>query len=108
MFLVFNKQKIYSYLIAFATVVVLLGMAKMYKGKSGEIVETIANNKKNVDVNILILNENWTDNDVCQILQLLKKYNCNTKFMVNKNWKEQHIESINQMQKYEFEILEYE
>lgn len=116
MFLVFNKQKIYSYLVAFATVVVLLGMAKIYKSKSGEIVETISNSKQieeniglnNEVENKFILSDEWSEKDVLQLLQLLKKYDCSSKFLVNKKWKEQHEQLINQIQKYGYEIAEFE
>ena len=42
MFFVLSKQKILSYIIVFTTVVALIGMAKVYKNKSAEIIETFS------------------------------------------------------------------
>ena len=45
MFLVFNKQKIYSYLVALSTVIVLFFVASLYSNKSEEIIQTVSNIK---------------------------------------------------------------
>lgn len=116
MFLVFNKQKIYSYLVALSTVVVLLSMAKIYTNKSSEIVDTFSAAKtipestsnQNEPNNCITLKDDWTDNDVYQILQIMKKYNINMKFYVTKEWKVNHNASTNQISNYGHEILEYE
>lgn len=42
MFFILSKQKIFSYIIVFSTVVALIGMAKVYMNKSVEIVETFS------------------------------------------------------------------
>ena len=55
MFIVFNKQKIYSYLVALSTVIVLFFVATTFTNKSGEIIQTMSQAKKlpiyNVDIN---------------------------------------------------------
>ena len=45
MFLVFNKQKIYSYLVALSTVVVLFIIAATVGNKTGELIQTMSKSK---------------------------------------------------------------
>ena len=45
MFLVFNKQKIYSYLIALSTVVVLFVIAATFSNKTGGLMQTASQAK---------------------------------------------------------------
>ena len=51
MFLVFNKEKIYSYIIAVTTVVILFGVSIMYKDNNS------------VEVSTNIVNEAVTENN---------------------------------------------
>ena len=120
MFLVINKQKMFSYFVAFSTVVVLLGMAKIYTNKSAEIVETFSkareeNVQKKAEIaeennyeknNSIVISSNWKDNDVNELLLLLKKYNINMKFYLPKEWKSKHNASVNQIANYGHEICE--
>lgn len=114
MFLVFNKQKIYSYIVAFSTVLVLLGMAKIYLNKSNEFVETFSNINKSANVKVednlvennIIIKE-WNDEDVEKLLQILKKYNINTNFYITNEWKNNHNFTINKIINYGYEIIEY-
>lgn len=46
MFLVFNKQKIISYLIAFSTVAILFGGASIFVPKIDDTIQTAADTKK--------------------------------------------------------------
>ena len=118
MFLVFNKQKIFSYIIAFTTVIALLGMAKIYTNKSAEIVETFSKAREDkkqledksqvIKQNTLVLSDNWNDSDVNQMLLLLKKYNVKMKFYMTDNWKNKHNASVNQIANYGHELLEIE
>ena len=48
MFLVFNKQKIYSYMIALATVIILFCGANFFKIDDLSVVQTVAETRKNV------------------------------------------------------------
>ncbi len=120
MFLVINKQKLFSYFIAFTTVVVLLGMAKIYTNKSAEIIETFSkareeNIQKKAEItkennyeknNSIVITGDWKDNDINELLSLLKKYNINMKFYLTKEWKSKHNASVNQIANYGHEILE--
>ncbi|MBR2587739.1 MAG: hypothetical protein IKD77_00855 [Bacilli bacterium] len=45
MFLVFNKQKIYSYLVALSTVIVLFIIAATVGNKAGELIQTMSKSK---------------------------------------------------------------
>ena len=120
MFLVINKQKLFSYFVAFTTVIVLLGMAKIYTNKSAEIVETfskareeniqkkaeIAEEKNYVKNNSIVISNEWKDKDINELLSLLKKYNINMKFYLQKEWKSKHNASVNQIANCGHEIHE--
>lgn len=72
MFLVFNKQKIYSYLVALSTVVVLFFVASLYSNKSEEIVQTVSNIKNESIENQTINqcnNVNETENKTNEVSQ---------------------------------------
>jgi len=44
MFIVFNKQKIYSYIIALTTVAILFSGATIFQSKKQETIQTAARN----------------------------------------------------------------
>lgn len=55
MFIVFNKQKIYSYLVALSTVVILFIFAFIVTNDSGYVLQTSTNVEEN---NVFINQEN--------------------------------------------------
>ncbi len=58
MFIVFNKQKIYSYLVALSTVVILFVIAFAVTNKSEEMLQTSANTQEaNNQINIVVTNQ---------------------------------------------------
>ena len=90
MFIVFNKQKIYSYLVALSTVIVLFFVAATFTNKSGEIIQTMSQAKKlpiyNVDTNepkiAFTMNCAWNADDIDQILATLSKHNTHITFFM--------------------------
>lgn len=107
MFLVFNKQKILSYFVAFTTVALLLGMARLYTNKSGEVVETLSKVKeeKNISENSILINSNWSDNDINVLLQVLERNKVNMKFYIDVEWKNNHNNSVIKIEKLGNEII---
>ena len=81
MFIVFNKEKIYSYFIALSTIIVLFTMGTVMMNKKDEIIETSSLVKKlpiysvNTDKNKVALTMNcaWDANDIDCILDTLSK-----------------------------------
>lgn len=58
MFIVFNKQKIYSYLVALSTVIILFVIAFAVTSKSQDLVQTSTNIEVNEQENNIKINEN--------------------------------------------------
>ena len=85
MFLVFNKQKIYSYLVALSTVVVLFFVASLYNNKSEQIIQTVANLKsENSVIQNKVKSNEYNSNNInnkniiCEIKEyILSKINNN-------------------------------
>lgn len=103
MFLVFNKQKIISYIIAFSSVVVLFGMARLYTNKSDEIIETVSKSK---EIESCIVLNNWNQEDAEMLLQLLNKNGTKMKFYVDNEWKNQHSELIKRLENEGYEVVD--
>ena len=90
MFIVFNKQKIYSYLVALSTVIVLFFVAASFTNKSGEIIETMSQAKKLpvycVETSepkvAFTMNCAWNAEDIDNILETLKNNDVHITFFV--------------------------
>ena len=92
MFLVFNKQKIYAYLIVFVTVISLFFMAGT---KTEDTLETSAKQEKllpiyNVETKekkvALTMNCAWNADDIDKILNILKENNVKITFFIVGDW----------------------
>ena len=104
MFLVFNKQKIYSYIIAVCTVIMLFFTASVLSDESLETVETsaTANNKLvpiySVDTTekklSLTMNCAWNADDIDSILATLDKYNVKITFFMVGEWVDKYPEVV--------------
>ena len=102
MFLVFNKQKIYSYLVALSTVVVLFFVAASFTNKTDEIVQTMSKAKSvpiyNVETNeakvAFTMNCAWNADDIDIILEVLKKHNTHITFFMVGDWVEKYPEAV--------------
>ena len=93
MFLVFDKQKIYAYLIVFVTVLSLFFMAGTIKTE--DTVETSAKQEKllpiyNVETKekkvALTMNCAWNADDIDKILNVLKENNVKITFFIVGDW----------------------
>ena len=104
MFLILNKQKIYSYIIAVCTVVMLFFSASVLSDDNLETVQTsaIANNKLipiySVDTSekelSLTMNCAWNADDIDSILATLDKYNVKITFFMVGEWVDKYPEVV--------------
>lgn len=102
MFIVFNKQKIYSYLVALSTVIVLFFVAASFTNKSGEIIETMSQAKKLpvycVETNepkvAFTMNCAWNADDIDSILETLSKHNVKITFFMVGDWVDKYPEAV--------------
>lgn len=95
MFFVFNKQKIYSYLVAASTVLILLVGSIFFMGSNVETMEmsstagklipiyNVETNKKWISISI---NCAWNADDIDQILDVLDRCNVKTTFFMVGDW----------------------
>lgn len=95
MFFVFNKQKIYSYLVAASTVAILLVGSIFFMGSNVETMEmsseagklipiyNVETNKKWISISI---NCAWNADDIDQILDVLDRCNVKTTFFMVGDW----------------------
>lgn len=102
MFLVFNKQKIYSYLVALSTVVALFVIAATFTNKSGELVQTMSQSKLlpiyNVDTQepkvAFTMNCAWNADDIDSILSTLGKHKVHITFFMVGDWVDKYPEAV--------------
>lgn len=102
MFLIFNKQKIYSYLVALSTVIVLFYVAVLYTNKSGEIIQTMSQAKllpvycvnTSEPKVALTMNCAWNDSDIDSILSTLEKHNVKITFFMVGDWVNKYPEAV--------------
>ncbi len=101
MFIVFNKEKIYTYLISIITVVLLFTVASTIIGN--QTIQVSAQNEKLLPIYKVNTNENkvaltlncaWNDSDIDQILEILNKYNIKLTFFIVGDWAEKYPESV--------------
>lgn len=95
MFFVFNKQKIYSYLVAASTVLVLLIGSIFFTGMNMDTMEmssgvgkllpiyNVETNKQRISITI---NCAWNADDIDQILDVLDRCNVKTTFFMVGDW----------------------
>ncbi len=117
MFLVFNKDKIYTYCISIITVVLLFCVANMMLDGYGK--ETIAassqiskllpvykvsTQEKKV---ALTLNCAWNDSDITSILETLKRQNCKVTFFMVGEWVKKFPEAAKKIKEAGHEIASH-
>lgn len=115
MFIVFNKQKIYSYLVALSTVIVLFFVAATFTNKSGEIIQTMSQAKKlpiyNVDTNepkiAFTMNCAWNADDIDQILATLSKHNAHITFFMVGDWVDKYPDAVKKISEAGHEIANH-
>ena len=99
MFIVFNKEKIQTYLVSILTVAVLIGIANLEQLK---IVETNATSRKIPIYNVqtdenkvaLTMNCAWTADDIDKILEVLKNNNIHITFFIVGEWANKYPEAV--------------
>lgn len=99
MFLVFNKEKIQTYIVSILTVAILIGIANIERLK---IVETSSSTKELPIYNVqteenkvsLTMNCAWNADDIDSILETLKKNNVHITFFVVGEWAEKYPEAV--------------
>lgn len=103
MFFVFNKQKIYSYLVAASTVVILFILSFFFTNKNIDIMQTtseisklvpiysVDTNKKQISLTINLEDE---AEDIEKILSALDKCNIKVTFFVTGEWAEKYPKEL--------------
>ena len=102
MFYVFNKQKIYTYLVSVITVVILFCIAGTLGEKNETIPTASVNNKLlpiynvQTDTNKVALTMNcaWNADDIDQILKVLKQNNVKITFFLVGEWIDKFPEAV--------------
>ncbi len=106
MFFIFNKQKIYSYLIATSTVVILLILSFFFTKSDMDVMQTsspintlvpickVETVKKQI---ALTINCEENTKDIDKILKNLKKCNVKVTFVVSGSWAEKYQNTIKQI-----------
>ena len=110
MFIVFNKEKISSYLILLSTVVILFGIA--FNLTSSETVETAAATKQLPIYNVateekkvaFTMNCAWNADDIDSILTTLSKYQTKITFFMVGDWVQKYPEAVKKIHKEGHEI----
>ncbi len=102
MFLVFNKQKIYSYLVALSTVVALFIIAATVGNKTGELIQTMSQSKLVPIYNVqtdepkvaFTMNCAWNADDIDSILATLEKHKVHITFFMVGDWVDKYPEAV--------------
>lgn len=101
MFIVFNREKINSYLISLATVIILFSMAFMFVDDN-KTIETAASTKQLPIYNVateekevaFTMNCAWSADDIDSILETLSKRNTKITFFMVGDWVEKYPEAV--------------
>lgn len=102
MFIVFNKEKIYSYIIALSTIVILFMMANVIVSKNTNSIFTSSSNKLvpiysvNTEEKQIALTMNcaWNADDIDSILDTLSKNKVHITFFIVGDWAEKFPEYV--------------
>ena len=102
MFLIFNKQKIYTYLISIVTVVLLFCIAGIFTNNKDAVSTSATNEKllpiynvKTEETNVaLTMNCAWNADDIDSILETLEKNNTKITFFMVGDWIEKYPEAV--------------
>lgn len=115
MFIIFNKQKIYSYLVALSTVIVLFFVAASFTNKSNEILQTMSQSKMlpvySVETNepkiAFTMNCAWNADDIDSILATLSKHNVKITFFMVGDWVDKYPEAVKKISNAGHEIANH-
>ena len=102
MFIVFNKQKIYTYLVSIITVVLLFCIAGTLTGEK-ETIATSSTNEKYLPIYkvqteekkvALTMNCAWNADDIDKILEVLEENNIKITFFMVGDWVEKYPDAV--------------
>ena len=102
MFLVFNKEKIYAYLVSIVTVIILFFSAGMLINNDEEIIQTSSTSEKklpiyNVQTNepkiAFTMNCAWNADDIDKILKVLEDNDVKITFFMVGDWLDKYEEA---------------
>lgn len=103
MFLVFNRQKIISYLVAFSTVAILFAGASFFIPPYGDTIETATQATKMLPIYCvkteekkvsLTINCAWNADDIDKILDTLNKNQVKVTFFMVGDWIDKYPEAV--------------
>ena len=116
MFWVFNKQKIYSYLVAASTVIILLVGSIYFTNINMEGMEASSSAGKlvpiyNVDTNkqriSITINCAWNADDIDKIIETLDKCNVKVTFFMVGDWVDKYSEQVKKIAEAGHEIANH-
>ena len=115
MFIVFNKEKIYSYIIALSTIVFLFVVANVVVSKNSESIFTSSTNKLApiycVDTKekkiALTINCAWNADDIDAILDTLEKNKIHITFFIVGDWADKFPEYVKKISNAGHEIANH-
>ena len=115
MFYVFNKQKIYTYLVSIITVVILFCIAGTLRNKNEAIQTSSVNDKLLPIYNVqteekkvaFTMNCAWNADDIDQILEVLKQNDTKITFFMVGNWIDKFPEAVKKIYEAGHEIASH-
>ncbi len=116
MFFVFNKQKIYTYVVSLVTVVFLFCVASSLNQSNQNTVQTSATNQKRLPIYNVETTENkvaltmncaWNADDIDSILETLKNNDTKITFFMVGDWIEKFPESVKKISEAGHEIASH-
>ena len=116
MFLVINRQKIFSYIVALSTVAVLFMFSVVFMRGDIQTIMTSSTSTKMLPIyNVstqdkkiaLTINCAWNADDIDSILDTLSKYNVKTTFFVVGEWVDKYPEAVKKIYESGHEIANH-
>ena len=116
MFFVFNKSKIYSYIVALSTVIVLFGIAIFIGQKDTGSIITSASSLKKLPIYCVDTDENkvsltincaWNADDIDSILETLSKENVKVTFFMVGDWVKKFPDAVKKIYEAGHEIANH-
>ncbi len=116
MFFVFNKQKIYTYMVSIITVILLFCMASSLNANSQNTIETSTNTTKNLPIyNVqteekkvaFTMNCAWNADDIDMVLKALEENNVKITFFTVGDWLDKYPEAAKKIHEEGHEIASH-
>lgn len=116
MFIVFNKQKIYSYIIALSTVIILFSGATFFTTTNSDTIQTSSSTNKLLPIYsvetqeksiALTMNCAWNADDIDNILDTLSKYKIHITFFMVGEWVDKYPEAVKKISEAGHEIANH-